>query len=169
MRHNLKQIAKNERLPLRGFIEFALAHQDQYAIEQVNETVTTGTFWSDQLVRDFRAEYLPRIGDTFFDTTKTTKDKLLKALTTGTIFRINSFMKYNGEQGIRISDSEVFPMGLHSYTYCKYEEATHITGYGVCGWFGKKEDIQVIGNVPDDLYERLLKEFEQRIGKTLTV
>ena len=67
MRHNLKTIAQNFSLPLRGFIEFALASPNQYGIDEENGIVTTSTFFTDLLVRDFRAEYLPRIGDTFFD------------------------------------------------------------------------------------------------------
>jgi len=148
MRHNLKQIAQNFRLPLRGFIEFALKNPNKFGIDEENGIVTTSTFWTELLVQEFRVTYLPRIGDTFFDTTKT-------SYPTGKTFRINSFLKYNGG------------LGRRSYTYCNYEEATHITGSGICGWLGKKEDIEVVGNVPDDLYEILLKEFKDRIGQKL--
>lgn len=54
MRHNLKTIAQNFRLPLRDFIEFALDNHDKYGIIDEGGIITTSTWFTDSLVRDFR-------------------------------------------------------------------------------------------------------------------
>lgn len=56
MRHNLKTIAQNFRLPLRELIEFARANPTQYGIDEENGIVTTSTLYTDLLVKEFKEE-----------------------------------------------------------------------------------------------------------------
>lgn len=55
MRHNLKTIAHNFRLPLRELSEFARANPNRYGIDEEHGIVTTTTFFTDLLVKEFRA------------------------------------------------------------------------------------------------------------------
>ena len=58
MRHHLNIIASNYNLDKEKFTEFALRKENYNKYGIVNETgfITTSTFFSDSLVRDFKKE-----------------------------------------------------------------------------------------------------------------
>jgi len=59
MRHHLNIIASNYGLDKEKFTEFALKphNYNKYGIINKNGFVTTSTFFSDDLINDFKKEY----------------------------------------------------------------------------------------------------------------
>lgn len=56
MRHHLKIIASNFRIDEEKLTEFALKNPTKYGIDNENGFVTTSTFYTEKLVKDFKSE-----------------------------------------------------------------------------------------------------------------
>jgi len=54
MRHHLKIVARNFQVDQKELEEFALENPKKYGIDNENGFITTSTWWTEDLIRDFR-------------------------------------------------------------------------------------------------------------------
>lgn len=57
MRHDINSIARHYKLDKDMFRVFALNNKSKYGIDDKNVFITTSTFYTDDLVNDFKEAY----------------------------------------------------------------------------------------------------------------